>query len=512
MSRATALLLACLVRPAHAWITVSQSQFGTTIDHIQNESAGIDLGHPTLSLGHLWTMPLHVGDATGLGGTITWAWDSELCDALLPSFQEDFWFISLVSCASLRASVHRALDTWSMNSPHVKFTDVTAKCDAAGLHAATCPHAELAFALAGANQTAPSTSVPQTILSTSFRYTNGRLPFRAFGVPGKPYYYEVSRPVPSTIGGSIAYRDDVCWYADSQFCAPMHEWKRYVGEAGSAYVIGVLVFFAVWAALVLIVLHGLALAFKRATRMHQKLLHDGVEEPAEDEEPRDARWKERAEAACAVVARLRFRALTLRIFLIIAPWPYYLAIFQTCWKCFDFEAATAQEMGHLLGLAYPDISPAAGGANAYHAGISVNACADNVGLDVWADVRAGVPPGATVEPGTSVRASIMESLTRDNPRSCLQPDDLEALNVLYPACANAPITPVCAKSALNIGWIRLIVFALVPLAVAAIASLGVRGIAIHVAERSGASKAAAKAEEVARRSLEEQGERVAPAH
>ena len=63
----------------------------------------------------------------------------------------------------------------------------------------------------------------------------------------------------------------------------------------------------------------------------------------------------------------------------------------------------------------------------------------------WDDVLPGVPPGATVNPLTGRRYSIMDSVQKDNPRTCLTEDDLEALNVLYPTCSGAITTPVCLK-------------------------------------------------------------------
>ena len=61
------LLLLLAVRSSAAWITVSQSRYGATIEHIHSESLGLDVGRPQKSLGHLWAMPRTTDDQTGLG-------------------------------------------------------------------------------------------------------------------------------------------------------------------------------------------------------------------------------------------------------------------------------------------------------------------------------------------------------------------------------------------------------------------------------------------------------------
>ena len=118
------------------------------------------------------------------------------------------------------------------------------------------------------------------------------------------------------------------------------------------------------------------------------------------EEEEDRTWRARGEAVCAVVARLSLRGVTMRLFLVLSPWAYFLAIFRSCWQCYDFEGATAHHIGHLLGLGNPnEVSEQ---VNSYHAGFasgsapSVNA--STCQGDLWADVRPGVPPGAAVDP------------------------------------------------------------------------------------------------------------------
>lgn len=467
-------LLACArVQQVHGWTTLTQQRFGTTIEIIHNESLGYTTHiSPQQSLGLLWMLPQYPDDQTGLGGTITWAWDAQLCEYLLPSVNEQFWMFSLVSCESLRASAHRAFDTWAMNSHSIKFTDVSAQCDAAGLRAAECPHAEIALTVPippnatageeGSNsEQNPIVSSPQEMLSVGFSYTNGLRPVRSFGQPGTAYFYEVSRQVPSVVGGAIRFAaEDVCWYTDSQFCRPMHDWKQLWRSSEAAYVVGVTIFFAIWGFAVLGFGHMFCFSVKRATRVRNELLRDGGDD-GEDDDP----VKARAEATLSVIESMPLRDVTMHLFLIIVPWPYFLAIFDTCWHCFDFEAATAHEIGHLLGLGNPDDVAA---LNSYHAGLangSVIMGEHSCRGDLWGDVSLGVPPGAFVNSITGVRPTIMSTFTAHDPYTCLQPDDLEALTVLYPSCEGAPTTPVCAKAALNLGWLRLIIFSAGPVVV-----------------------------------------------
>ena len=61
-------------------------------------------------------------------------------------------------------------------------------------------------------------------------------------------------------------------------------------------------------------------------------------------------------------------------------------------------------------------------------------------------------------PGTYLRKSIMEDLSQHNPSVCLQPDDLEALNSIYPACEDAVQEVVCNKANLHLGAMRICMF------------------------------------------------------
>jgi len=57
----------------------------------------------------------------------------------------------------------------------------------------------------------------------------------------------------------------------------------------------------------------------------------------------------------------------------------------------------------------------------------------------------------------------MEAFTQNNPSVCLSRDDLEAVQTMYPDCELTVITPVCYHVNLNLGFVRISVYVLVPL-------------------------------------------------
>ena len=83
-----ALVVFCLIGACNCWRSTSQALFGAQISVIRETLRGRSTATPYESLGYLWTYPINSGDATGLGKSITWAWDPELCGRLMPAFRE----------------------------------------------------------------------------------------------------------------------------------------------------------------------------------------------------------------------------------------------------------------------------------------------------------------------------------------------------------------------------------------------------------------------------------------
>jgi len=432
---------------------VSQARFGISIEHIHNESLGQGLTTPQLSLGYLWTQPAASNDPTGLGGSITWQWDERLCDTLV--FDENFWAIPLVSCASVKASMHRAFDTWASNSRHVKFTDVSDQCAAEGYATTRCPHAEIWVTSIGSldnvdHVIAPLVSMQDPSFTYSFRFTNGQRHTRLLDSGA-----EVAQQMVGVTGGTLAFQTDgFCWYLDSEFCGSFHRFKAYWDSPGAARAVGVTLFFSIWLSAVLAMLAATCITARWTMHRHVKI---GAE--AEHDEGGPVAPSSGVERLCAVLASFTIVGNALRILLLVCIFPYYTAIFVTCWSCYDFEAGAAHEIGHLLGLGHPELAPYetnAGytpeGTNSYHEGLAAGeAFNGSTCLLPWAGVRVGAPTGRH-----EVRPSIMIDFTLHNPRHCLEEDDLEALNVLYPDCAGGPTVPVCDKPPLNLGWLRML--------------------------------------------------------
>ena len=62
----------------------------------------------------------------------------------------------------------------------------------------------------------------------------------------------------------------------------------------------------------------------------------------------------------------------------------------------------------------------------------------------WDYVQPGIPPGLSsdaINDKTGNRYALMDAIDKHNPRTCLETDDLEGLNTIYPTCSGAVRTP-----------------------------------------------------------------------
>ena len=148
--QATNRMLLPLLLPVLAWVSSSQSILGADLDDIKAQLRGVPRVeglHVQAELSMLWThnpagAPHAAGtpekrreELLGLGGGVTWAWDTTLCDDLLPKFREGaIVYNQLVTCEGVQAAVKRAFAKWESNSRFIKMVDMTAECNKLGIN------------------------------------------------------------------------------------------------------------------------------------------------------------------------------------------------------------------------------------------------------------------------------------------------------------------------------------------------------------------------------------------
>jgi hypothetical protein len=180
VKKATSVVLGLLVAPCAAWVSLSQSRYGTTLAMVRAQQHGLYTGPKQAALGFLWTLPENTNDTRGLGKGITWAWDPNLCPTILGFFREDLFFAPLVQCRDLKAAMHRAFSSWAANNRFISFVDVTAECDT--LHGgvySNCSIAELWVTSrnplngTGLEAATATPAIARGDGNPRFRYTNG---------------------------------------------------------------------------------------------------------------------------------------------------------------------------------------------------------------------------------------------------------------------------------------------------------------------------------------------------
>jgi hypothetical protein len=539
-----ASIFAVLVLPASGWLTQMQSKYGVT-----NEDMALGF-NGTLSKdknafqtnGYYWHWPENADSNRGLGGGIQWAWDDALCketsggyeffsDSFEDQFKEDFFFASFVTCLDIKASLHRAFQTWQDMHPFLHFVDVTEECrQVYGKVESNCSLVELFITNRnnsgiikedGHEKPFPNGGAgypwgdPYAVCNyegatdcTSDKSTNRRQLTEMTGAPAESasslttsvaaasatqygrYASDLratngvvqknpdgsDRQVIETYGGIISFNLEECWYLDSAFCAPLHKLKAQMGTDNAQMMLRGIS----WGTFSLAAL-SFALLLLRVMR-HQHCC--GVDS---DGDGKVDTCTQRIYHSMEELAGFGVMPLLALLTCLVVPISLEHNIFSPCWQCYDFEAAAVHEIGHILGFNHPDqvgtIDGYPEGCSSHNAklasmdgsvpylapGQPEDLCMNPWKYSVCGPWQEAIDAGE-VDPDTGVRNSIMEAFTEHNPQTCLLPDDIESLNVMYPICTGRDMSYDtverwnCGKSDLNIGWVRVLVYIGVPVA------------------------------------------------
>ena len=231
--------------------------------------------------------------------------------------------------------MHRAFDTWAMNSRSLKFTDVSTRCRAAGYAgAASCPFAEIWVTALNATRDVtalasdPILSVPSAVFTTAYRSTSNVVPSRTYAVVNgnRTQSTTATRRTIETVGGTISIRAtrDVCWYLDSDFCSPFHGWKRAWNSPSAAYAVGVTILFTLWFLLLLVIAIATCIIAGRGVMKQRAVRLDDITFSVEE----NAKKPFMEKLCTLIVTEYTVLFMSLRVLLLILPWPFFTAIFS----------------------------------------------------------------------------------------------------------------------------------------------------------------------------------------
>ena len=418
-------------------------------------------------------MPELSSEDAGLGNGIQYAVDGGLCERLLPRFREQSQHplarilslgVTFVDCIEIYDAIGRGFGTWASNHKQIAFKDVSGVCSrlSGSANASACDVAEVTIdALAPEDDSEAKLAAfvrnyrAKAVLfstSTGRRTTGGR--------------YE---PADFAIGYSeMVFNTAQCWYLDNTFCAPLHAMSEVVDIV---FRVGLLLMWlGGWAMLVLWLQDASSRALRELRATSDEVLDDphfegvGLREAptaalaAADKRRRACcgRYGRRLSALATgftdAIEGLSALSATACLLLLISPPVGYLQIYAPCIECYDFEAAAAHEIGHVLGFHHPNDDTKR----------NFRATTGPMGAAICASPLTDLETNTSASPAPS----IMFATTTHNARACLSADDLDGLNYLYPSCdvVRASARPFCVKAKRRSGYLRLLLAIGVPVA------------------------------------------------
>ena len=442
---------------------------GDAYTHITTSYPSLDQDRIRFS----WSMPELSSEDAGLGNGIQYAVDGGLCERLLPRFREQSQHplarilslgVTFVDCIEIYDAIGRGFGTWASNHKQIAFKDVSGVCSrlSGSANASACDVAEVTIdALAPEDDSEAKLAAfvrnyrAKAVLfstSTGRRTTGGR--------------YE---PADFAIGYSeMVFNTAQCWYLDNTFCAPLHAMSEVVDIV---FRVGLLLMWlGGWAMLVLWLQDASSRALRELRATSDEVLDDphfegvGLREAptaalvAADKRRRACcgRYGRRLSALATgftdAIEGLSALSATACLLLLISPPVGYLQIYAPCIECYDFEAAAAHEIGHVLGFHHPNDDTKR----------NFRATTGPMGAAICASPLTDLETNTSASPAPS----IMFATTTHNARACLSADDLDGLNYLYPSCdvVRASARPFCVKAKRRSGYLRLLLAIGVPVA------------------------------------------------
>jgi len=382
-----------------------------------------------------WDVPAESSDNSGLGGGIQWYLNPAFCDEMIQQFPEEsvagyLNVMPFVTCTDILDAIQRGFETWEANHKSLRFTDVTtsALCANATGSASSdpCPW-ELYIGTDDGSQ------LPD-LAAYVVNYRASHLG-ESFATVRSPSGVEVAG-VDAFRRSVMKFQTHICWYLDATFCYYFH-----MGEADGVDVllivrISLIMLFTLASARVCAILILALWAL-----VDGRCCPSGKPSRVAPETAQRRRWRLNCRGTLDYLSTVSPGTTIVALFFVIFPPVFYDRIFLPCWQCYDFEAAVAHELGHVLGFDHPDTNA---GHNLEATCEVTNAtCANPFGC-------------SELQPYADASLSIMHSLTRSLPRTCLAETDRAGLHALYPVCDGLQPTEVaCSKSTQLSGWLRL---------------------------------------------------------